>query len=85
MRRHGVGWVIHKDIAHLQYRTLSEEATTREGICTGKFGLQSKNRPNVACMGEDVMLIAGYKMYELLQAQERACAKSCPWRQLEGV
>jgi len=22
------------------------------------------------------MLIAGYKMYELLQAQERACAKS---------
>ena len=27
--------------------------------------------------GEDEMLIAGYKMYELLQAQERACAKSC--------
>jgi hypothetical protein len=29
------------------------------------------------------MLIAGYEMYELLQAQERACAKSCLWRQLE--
>jgi hypothetical protein len=77
--------VIHKDIAHLQYRTLGEDTTVREGIFTRKFGLQSKNRLNVACMGEDVMLIAGYEMYELLQAQERACAKSCLWRQLEKV
>jgi hypothetical protein len=28
-------------------------------------------------MGEDAMMIAGYEIYELLQAQERACAKSC--------
>jgi hypothetical protein len=28
-------------------------------------------------MGEEAMLIACYEMYELLQAQERACAKSC--------